>query len=1518
MRTTKLTLAIIIIIGFVVFISSQFISAIDAPHNEGNNVYCGSCHGQTVLESSPFWGGTSSYDQLCLKCHTAAFGPYTDISAPLVKTHSSANTDNRYGDWSRQCVDCHDPHYQLQKDFKNTDANNLYLARGTITSFDPYDIDNNSTTLHYSSITYKTGWDSTKLTAKTSSYRSAILFPNVSKLGYNYSLTAIDEVSKTITVKGDATAYLYPPTNFAIIYGQYIKDYIDTSVLWGVVNIDIGDGADGPITINTVKNINTDVIAGGRSYSDGVNWQITNNVAFGQATISSGTSRPNGFAVGDEIMIINLKGTSTNYSNVGLYEFKTITALPNSTSITVDSNLTNSYDGTTQKIMVQRVPNYTDVTINTGGSLTCNAFDGNKGGVVAFKASGTVTVNAADGITATSKGFSGGNGGGGAGSGTAGETYNGVGTIGGGGGGGSGNSTMLCAWASGGGGGNGGYGNAGSGSNHGNSYGITNLTSKLFLGSGGGGGGGAYSMCYQGACTGAWAAGGNGGNAGGIIYISSNTITVNSGNAISSNGSNGTSGTNQINCTRAYGGGGGGGAGGSIAVLAGQINDSGNISASGGSGAGGGRTYAAYSYFSGNNPSPNYSSSTGRVVTSGSTPFQAQVKFFDQTGTDSFADGYTTYTLPDGYTTYNGICELCHRQPIHFRNDGSASDQNHTNLAFLGNSIPGTNCIACHSHDGGFKPTVSCLSCHSFSINNRANIGAQFGGNSHHVQGTTVTGIACYQCHWEANSDGTMNSLYHGGTSGSAVDLVVYGAGTRPTTYTAGTTVIQYTANGSRTEIKKLNTHCLSCHSAQNSATVPFGDGKTPQQYAWDGKSIDERYSQTGTTPWGKYSGGNVTPKNTQTKAYSAHGNAVNNQGGWNLSETWPNTRNGTENVACFDCHNSHGSTVTSTTTSYTSATTNGGILKDTVAGKGGYTMTYKPQAGGSTANHNAYNAGAGICFDCHLNAASGTTPWGYNGTFGDTQAIVGYRDTPYFGPGTGNPQQRFTYKLSNAIKGGHLGASSALSSTPTHMINGLCTPCHDPHGVSPTLGTNMQYGVPLLKGTWLTSPYKEDRTPQNNMIGTIRSDRGREGVHYYIDQNTFGTDINSSVTGITQIDTQFAGLCLNCHPKNTLTNGTNHTWKSKDRIHESVKDWKTANSNVQHNYPCSKCHIPHNSGLPRLMITNCLDSKHKGFKGNNTVPFHAGSGVGYNVSAIAGEAYLADCGNQTCGDLPGYGNVNCSLKLGFCPPIQNGCRDSGGGHGSGSWPGNWYGGCYNWFYGWGNFVTAHTVTCHEKHDTDQHWNVKTPWASTNSFTPSLIDEPNLVSAAPISVTLEWNSVTSPCYDPVQYNVQLDDDRNFGSPVTSGWISGNNWTVSIPAEGTWYWRVQARDATNTVIVSDWSISDSFVVSQTPLAPVLSPVPDTPPPPMPYTFGWDDVTGPGGDPVQYYVCVSSSSSFTICNYNSGWISGNNWTVSLSTAYTWYWRVKARNANHTTLESPWSAVDSFVDDFQGNHV
>jgi hypothetical protein len=191
--------------------------------------------------------------------------------------------------------------------------------------------------------------------------------------------------------------------------------------------------------------------------------------------------------------------------------------------------------------------------------------------------------------------------------------------------------------------------------------------------------------------------------------------------------------------------------------------------------------------------------------------------------------------------------------------------------------------------------------------------------------------------------------------------------------------------------------------------------------------------------------------------------------------------------------------------------------------------------------------------------------------------------------------------------------------------INGLCTPCHDPHGVSPTLGEEQRYAVPLLKGTWLTSPYKEDHPPGDPTGGcatarygeTFKVSWGRGGCKpssalnlskpYWLDRNSFSSD------RITEDDQKFAGLCLTCHPKDNLTDGSikNTAFRTKDRIHESVKGW---GENTEHSWPCSKCHQPHVSGLPRLMQTDCLDYNHRGYResGGRASSSHQWGGQGH------------------------------------------------------------------------------------------------------------------------------------------------------------------------------------------------------------------------------------------------------------------------------------------------------------------
>jgi predicted CxxxxCH...CXXCH cytochrome family protein len=628
---------------------------------------------------------------------------------------------------------------------------------------------------------------------------------------------------------------------------------------------------------------------------------------------------------------------------------------------------------------------------------------------------------------------------------------------------------------------------------------------------------------------------------------------------------------------------------------------------------------------------------------------------------------------------YDGICNVCHSAQNealskHYGNDygdGHSASRPCTGChehRFSDSHADNQPCNICHLNKpvprhSGFGQPRDCTKCHAGTINMRMDVMGQMNANSHHVQGGAVTNKHCYACHWEATPEGLIDNRYHEGynyksytsVKNAKVDLVVWKPGTRPAYYNQ-TTAVQFFANRigtaqERTEVAKITSTCISCHSDQNNDSQPFGDCKTPRQYAWDGQSVAARYSQTGTTAWGKYNSTtypNANQKDKLTKALSAHGNATANQGGFSttngIDSNIPNSRGGGQNVQCFDCHSSHGSKVVGITSSYITfnGSHNGGNLKETQAGKGGYAMSYMASANTSSGAVNPYNAGAGQCFDCHLTQNSGVTPWGYQSTFGATEPIKGYFDSAMFGPTNSGAMEHYQFKQSRPAIGGHLKATIFLNRTTSaqNRINGLCTPCHDPHGVTPALGSKQGYAVPLLKGTWMTSPYREDLPQVDGGSPPGGNPWAPTQPTIYTDTNTFNDQ------RINEDETSFAGLCLGCHTKNNLTDGSNHTWKSRDRVHESVKGWKSANGTIQHSYTCSKCHTPHASGLKRLMVTNCLNYNHRG-----RIP--SGGGPGAN-----GDGVYADWGPGNPGGASG------SFPKGF---LQSGVNC----HPGAAWPDN-------------------------------------------------------------------------------------------------------------------------------------------------------------------------------------------------------------------------------------------------------
>ncbi len=367
-------------------------------------------------------------------------------------------------------------------------------------------------------------------------------------------------------------------------------------------NIDLtGTGNDGNVTFSADTNLSS-VNTGTRSCSDGgdmVSYSVS-SLQNGTASSATLTDTPGAgcLNVGDEVLLINLQGTAAANANVGQYEFLRVQSVQTDT-VTFSTLKTRFYgsgasddlglgtSASSQRVLLQRVPNYNNVTVNASVSLTARRWDGSVGGVFYLRAHGTLTVEGA--ITMNGQGYRGGAATMAAGSaGNQGETYTGFGSAvaytpnRGGGGGGQGDSCAGYGTSAGGGGHrlDGNNGTASCAGEGGLAYGAANLA-RATLGSGGGSGGNDDVISDD-------PPGARGGFGGGFVGVSVNTLV--GGGLIEADGTEGDgdtggvcSATSTTSCWDESGAG-GGGAGGSVYVYRLVNNFGGGIYANGGDG----------------------------------------------------------------------------------------------------------------------------------------------------------------------------------------------------------------------------------------------------------------------------------------------------------------------------------------------------------------------------------------------------------------------------------------------------------------------------------------------------------------------------------------------------------------------------------------------------------------------------------------------------------------------------------------------------------------------------------------------------------------------------------------------------------------------------------------------------------------------------------------------------------------------------------------------------------------------
>ena len=122
-----------------------------------------------------------------------------------------------------------------------------------------------------------------------------------------------------------------------------------------------------------------------------------------------------GFSAGDRVLLIQMKGavidltntsafgTIASYGNAGNYEFAQIASIKG-LSVTLKNKIVRAYDASNGAVQLVRVPQYANPTVTD--TLKALPWNGLRGGIVVFEASGTVTLNSD--INVSGAGFIGG------------------------------------------------------------------------------------------------------------------------------------------------------------------------------------------------------------------------------------------------------------------------------------------------------------------------------------------------------------------------------------------------------------------------------------------------------------------------------------------------------------------------------------------------------------------------------------------------------------------------------------------------------------------------------------------------------------------------------------------------------------------------------------------------------------------------------------------------------------------------------------------------------------------------------------------------------------------------------------------------------------------------------------------------------------------------------------------------------------------------------------------------------
>ncbi|MCD6166249.1 hypothetical protein J7K19_06045, partial [bacterium] len=216
------------------------------------------------------------------------------------------------------------------------------------------------------------------------------------------------------------------------------------------------------------------------------------------------------------------------------------------------------------------------------------------------------------------------------------------------------------------------------------------------------------------------------------------------------------------------------------------------------------------------------------------------------------------------------------------------------------------------------------------------------------------------------------------------------------------------------------------------------------------------------------------------------------------------------------------------------------------------------------------------------------------------------------------------------------------------------------------------------------------------------------------------------------------------------------------------------------------------------------------------------------------------------------------------------------------------------------SFYTVSTALA----DATYYWRVRarytggnwSNWSSVWKFTvdttgpmaPNLISPANGTATNQNTPTFDWSDVSG----AVEYQIQVAGNNTFSSPKIDRFgLTSSTYTTTSPfTDGTYYWRVRAKDNLNNW--GGWSTVWSFTIdTQGPPVPnLISPANGSTTNDNTPTFDWDDIT----DAVEYQIQVDNNSNFSSPERNQVGLTTSTYTPTSSLSDgTYYWRVRAKD-------------------------